>query len=88
MVSSSMAEDAALDEAGRVAELSSAVETDPYPPLLRPRIEQMPAEQSGRWWGFETIEGGGGHGGSPFRSALAQARCQHGVSRRQPGSNP
>ena len=42
-------EDAALDEAGRIAELGLAVEADPDPAFPGPRIEQMPAEQLRGW---------------------------------------
>ena len=46
MVSSSIAESsAALDEAGRIAELVLAVEADLEPALCGPRVEQMPAQQ-------------------------------------------
>ena len=55
-------ENAALDEAGRVAEILPAVEADPDPAVPRPRIEQMPAEQFGRRRGGEMVEGGCDHG--------------------------
>jgi hypothetical protein len=38
-------ENAALHETGRVAEIPLAVEADPDPALLRPRVEHVPAEQ-------------------------------------------
>jgi hypothetical protein len=39
-------ENAALHETGRVAKIPFAVEPDPDPAILRPRVEKMPAEQS------------------------------------------
>ena len=55
-------ENAALHETGRVAKISFAVEPDPDPALLRPRVEKVPAEQFGRWRRGKGVESGADHG--------------------------
>ncbi len=55
-------ENAALHEAGRVAEIPLAVEADPDPALLRPRVEHVPAEQPGRRRRGDIVESGADHG--------------------------
>ena len=58
-------EDAALDEAGRVAEVALAVKADPDPAVLRAGIEQVPAEQCCAWRRGEIVECGRDHAGPP-----------------------
>jgi hypothetical protein len=61
-------ENAALDEAGRIAELRLAVEADAQPAALGVMRHQVPAEQSRAGRHGDAVEDGLGHGG---RLALA-----------------
>ena len=59
-------EDAALDEAGRIAEVALAVKADPDPAVLRAGIEQVPAKQFCAGRRCKVVECGHDHARPPF----------------------
>jgi hypothetical protein len=72
---------AALDKAGRVAEFGLALEAELDPAVLRPGIQQAPAEQLCTGRHGEIVERGLDHRRASIGSGLARPCCQHAVSR-------